>query len=69
VENIGIGATVFAKIRYSDKPAEAIVIEERNDYIKIQFIEKKNAITPGQSLVIYDERGYVLCGAIIQKED
>jgi len=69
VNKVGIGKTVFAKIRYSDKPAEAIVIEEEKDYIKIQFVEKKNAITPGQSLVIYDNEGFVLCGAIIQKED
>ena len=62
------GEIVFGKIRYSDKASQAEVIEADNEKIKIKFLEKKSAITPGQSLVLYDEQGYVLAGGIIRKE-
>ncbi len=59
---------VLAKIRYSDKAAPAKIISADEFTIKLSFIEPKNAITPGQSLVIYDEQGYVLAGGVISKE-
>lgn len=65
--SLKIGEVVFAKIRYADKAAAAEVIESTNEKIVIKFLEPKNAITPGQSLVIYDEQGYVLAGGVIQK--
>jgi len=65
--NMKPGEIVFAKIRYSDKASAAEVIEASENNITINFIEPKNAITPGQSLVLYDEQGYVLCGGIITK--
>lgn len=61
------GEIVFGKIRYSDRAAKAEVIEADDKEIKISFFEKKNAVTPGQSLVLYDEMGYVLAGGIISK--
>lgn len=58
---------VFAKIRYADKASPAIIIYADEKSVKLSFVEPKNAITPGQSLVIYDEQGYVLAGGIISK--
>lgn len=62
-----VGEVVFAKIRYADKAAKAEVIESSASIIKIKFDEPKTAITPGQSLVLYDELGYVLAGGVITK--
>jgi len=61
------GEVVFGKIRYADKATMAEVIESIDNRITIKFWEPKNAVTPGQSLVLYDEHGYVLCGGIIEK--
>jgi len=61
------GEIVFGKIRYSDRAAKAVVLESNADLIKIKFEEPKNAVTPGQSMVLYDEQGYLLAGGIIQK--
>lgn len=58
---------VLAKIRYNDKATPAIVLESDDNIIKINFLDPKNAVTPGQSLVLYDENGYVLAGGIIRK--
>lgn len=63
--NLEKGESVIAKIRYSDKGSEAIIIEASDEEIKLKFIEPKSAITPGQSLVIYSHDGYVLAGGII----
>ena len=61
------GEIVVGKIRYSDKGTPAEVVESTPEKIIVNFLEPKNAVTPGQSLVIYDEMGYVLCGGIIEK--
>lgn len=61
------GEIVFGKIRYSDRAAKAEVIEADDYSIKIRFDEPKNAVTPGQSLVLYDELGFVLAGGVIKK--
>ncbi|KAF0210344.1 MAG: tRNA(5-methylaminomethyl-2-thiouridylate)-methyl [Ignavibacteria bacterium] len=58
---------VFAKIRYSDKATPAKILYADSETIKLSYLEPKNAITPGQSLVIYDEQGYLLAGGIIDK--
>ncbi|MCF8240280.1 MAG: tRNA 2-thiouridine(34) synthase MnmA [Melioribacteraceae bacterium] len=61
------GEIVNAKIRYSDKGSTATVIECTGSSFKIKFLEPKNAITPGQSVVLYDDNGYVLVGGVISK--
>ena len=61
------GEKVLGKIRYSDRATPAEVVEADNEKITIKFLEEKNAVTPGQSLVLYDENGYVLAGGIIRK--
>ncbi|MGK9475895.1 tRNA 2-thiouridine(34) synthase MnmA [Melioribacter sp. OK-6-Me] len=61
------GEKVFGKIRYSDTAKEAVVLKSSQDTIEIEFLEPKNAVTPGQSLVLYDSDGYLLAGGIIDK--
>ena len=61
------GEKVIAKIRYSDLGSEAEIISSSNNEIKLKFITPKTAITPGQSLVIYNHEGYVLAGGIIDR--
>ncbi|MCP5064844.1 MAG: tRNA 2-thiouridine(34) synthase MnmA [Ignavibacteriae bacterium] len=68
VDTLEPGQKVITKIRYSDKGSLAEIIEFSNEEISLEFIEPKRAITPGQSLVIYDEQGYVLAGGVIGKE-
>ncbi|MCO6473641.1 MAG: tRNA 2-thiouridine(34) synthase MnmA [Melioribacteraceae bacterium] len=61
------GDVVTAKIRYSDKGSFAVIKSADENSIRISFSEPKSAITPGQSMVLYDENGYVLAGGIISK--
>ncbi len=67
INSLKQGEIVFGKIRYSDRASKAEVVEASSSVIKIKFDEQKNAVTPGQSLVLYDELGYVLAGGIITK--
>lgn len=56
---------VKAKIRYSAKPARAILTPMENGRVKVVFSEKQRAITKGQSVVFYDE-DIVVGGGIIE---
>jgi tRNA-specific 2-thiouridylase len=62
-----VGQNIIAKIRYSDPGSEAEIISTTDSNIKLKFLTPKSAITPGQSLVIYDHDGYVLAGGIIDR--
>lgn len=53
-----------AKIRYRAKEADCTVYPE-DDKIKVIFKDNQRAITPGQSVVFYDEDGIVLGGGKI----
>ena len=44
---------IDAKIRYSAKPAKAILYQVNERLVKIEFEEPQRAITPGQSVVFY----------------
>ncbi len=66
VNELKPGNTVIAKIRYSDKGSKAEILEADENTFKIKFYEPKRAITPGQSVVLYDEQGYILAGGIIK---
>lgn len=53
---------VMAKIRYNSKTAKAKVTLLEENKIKVVFDEPQSAITPGQSVVLYDENDEVLIG-------
>lgn len=56
---------VTAKIRYRHKEQPATIVQVDNNTLKVVFDEPQRAITPGQSVVLYD--GDVLVGGgIIQ---
>lgn len=57
---------VQAKIRYSAKPSNAVIIPEEDGRVKVIFDEKQRAITCGQSVVFYDE-DIVVGGGIIDE--
>lgn len=46
---------VEAKIRYTAKPAKAIITPAGPDKTLVRFFEPQRAITPGQSVVFYDQ--------------
>ena len=56
--------TVEAKVRYSGKPAEAVISPLRDGKAKVSFKEKQRAITKGQSVVFY-QGNKVVGGGII----
>ncbi|MCL1810172.1 MAG: tRNA 2-thiouridine(34) synthase MnmA [Clostridiales bacterium] len=59
------GYAVEAKIRYSAKPAEAVVTEFDEDTVKTVFKEPQRAAAPGQSIVFYSG-GKVVGGGVIR---
>ncbi|HOQ00014.1 MAG TPA: tRNA 2-thiouridine(34) synthase MnmA [Acetivibrio clariflavus] len=56
---------VKAKIRYSAKAADALIIPIEDGKVKVVFDTPQRAITPGQSVVFYDG-DIVVGGGIIQ---
>jgi len=56
----------IVKIRYNDlgKPAKCYI--NQDNYLQVSFIEKRRAVAPGQSVVVY-EGDDVVAGAIIKK--
>lgn len=55
---------VESKIRYSAKPAKAMISIENNSIVKTTFDKPQRAITPGQSIVFYS-KDVLLGGGII----
>ena len=55
---------VEAKIRYSAKPAKALISPVGNGDIEVKFLEPQRAVTPGQAVVFYQD-DYVLGGGTI----
>ena len=58
--------TVEAKVRYSGRPAEAIISQLEDGRVKVSFKDKQRAITKGQSVVFY-QGNIVVGGGIIEK--
>ncbi|MDD6485120.1 MAG: tRNA 2-thiouridine(34) synthase MnmA [Clostridiales bacterium] len=56
---------VQAKVRYQASPASATVYPMEDGRIKVEFDEPQRAITPGQSVVLYD-KDTVLGGGIVE---
>ena len=55
----------FAKIRYGPRVAECIVKEMDELHVKVEFNAPQRAITPGQSIVFYDDDIVLGGGTII----
>lgn len=53
-----------AKIRYGFKTAKCKIFEQEN-FLRVEFLEKQRAVTPGQSIVFYDN-DEVIGGGIIE---
>lgn len=64
VEKLGRPARVRAKIRYRAPERPATVEQLSEDKIRIEFDEPQRAVTPGQSVVLYDG-DYVVGGGVI----
>ncbi len=55
---------IHAQVRYKDTPSAATMIPEPDGHIRVVFDEPKRAITPGQSVVMYDGERLVGGGVI-----
>jgi len=60
---------VEAKLRYHHKPAKAELIQTDSDKIEVRFFEPQRAVTPGQSIVLYDGDYVIGGGRITNTED
>jgi tRNA-specific 2-thiouridylase len=56
---------VQAKVRYKDEGADALLTSEELGKVRLIFDQPKRAITPGQSVVVYDGDD-LLCGGVIE---
>jgi tRNA-specific 2-thiouridylase len=65
LSSIPDGMSVQAKVRYKDDASPARVYPEGEDGFRVLFESAKRAITPGQSVVLYDGDD-VLCGGLIE---
>ena len=70
IEGLEIGEKLrcLAKIRYRHKAESAEVEALADNRIRIRFDSPVRAATPGQSVVMYDENGYVIGGGVIEGE-
>jgi tRNA-specific 2-thiouridylase len=66
IANVDGFKPVQAKVRYKDEGTGALLSLEDSGKIRVSFNEPKRAVTPGQSVVVYDGED-VLCGGIIEK--
>ena len=64
-ETPGVGARVQVQVRHRATPARAEIVRIDDDEIELALDEPVSAITPGQSLVLYDGT-HVLGGGIIE---
>ena len=64
IENLTTPIKVTAKIRYRHTEQPATVYPEESGVVRIEFDEPQRAITPGQTVVLYDD-GTVIGGGTI----
>lgn len=65
-DNLKRGMKVIAKVRYKDEGAKAYAIELDSGKLQVIFEKKKRAITPGQSVVLYENED-VIGGGVIEQ--
>ncbi len=58
---------IFVKVRSSQQPIPAIYQPNSDETAVIHFFDKQKAVAAGQSVVFYDENGFVLGGGIINE--
>ena len=56
---------VEAKVRYNSSPSKATIMPKGKE-VKVEFVQAERAVTPGQSIVFYDD-DILLGGGIIKK--
>lgn len=66
IEDLTSPLNVKAKIRYNDTGRDATVFPETNGQVKVMFNTFHQAITPGQSVVFYQD-DVVIGGAVIER--
>ncbi len=68
IDNLSEKIHVKAKIRYSAKESPATVTPLDNGSVEVLFDEPQRAITPGQSVVFYDDDIVIGGGVICRKQ-
>jgi tRNA-uridine 2-sulfurtransferase len=66
IDKLAQPTKVQAKVRYSAKEANAIITPISNEKVKVEFEIPQRAITPGQSVVFYQD-DVVVGGGVIEK--
>ena len=61
-----LGTALQAKARYKAEPAEAVLVESEGDRPLLRFAKRQRALTPGQTIAIYDG-DEVLGGGTIER--
>ena len=62
------GANVRVKCRYATPAVSATLSWKHEDSIILKFTEAQRSLSPGQSVVLYDDLGTVLGGGILQRD-
>ena len=60
---------VFAKVRSAQLPTEAYAQQISDTGLLVEFENTQKAIANGQSVVLYDDKGFVLGGGIIESSE
>ena len=66
VERLNRPHKIKAKIRLNHKETEATVFPHEKDKVKVLFEEAQMSVTPGQSVVFYED-DIVLGGGVIER--
>ena len=67
MESIPAPLRVKARVRYRQKEQPATVLQTGPDELRVVFDQPQRAVTPGQSLVLYDGDTVVGGGKIARK--
>jgi tRNA-specific 2-thiouridylase len=66
-EGSGAPLRALAKVRQNHRPTPCSFSPSPDGSCRVDFDEPQRAIAPGQSVVIYDDEGFVLGGGIIER--